>query len=71
MYFLYKDNNFKKSKIKVIESKTKSYNDLKKEGFDLCGQFGREDYANHWADYKNGKISEKKHRIFLNLIPYE
>tara|TARA_R110002020_G_scaffold137850_3_gene307517 strand:+ start:193 stop:390 length:198 start_codon:yes stop_codon:yes gene_type:complete len=65
MYFLYNDKT--SNKVKVFASSKYSYYDLQKRGVDLCGQFGREDYATHWADYKNGKITEKEHRWFLRL----
>jgi hypothetical protein len=70
MYFLYNDNTLtKETQVRVYASSKKTYYDMQKDGFDLCGQFGRSDYANHWADYKNGKISEKEHKLFLGL-PY-
>ena len=65
MYYLYEHEN----QVKIYLSSTKTAYDLKKEGFNIVGQFGRSDYANHWADYKNGKITEKEHRIFLGLTP--
>lgn len=68
MYFLYNDISLaKESQVMIYASGEKTYSDLKREGFDLCGQFGRIDYANHWCDYKNGKISEKEHKSFLGL----
>lgn len=29
-------------------------------------QFGRKDYAIHWAEYYNGEISEEEHKTWLN-----
>ncbi len=65
MYFLY--NNTTKGKVEIIESENKTYGELVKEGYVLQGQFGRLDYAEHWTDYKNGKITEDEHKKFLNL----
>lgn len=68
LYFLYNDTTLtKEPQVRIYASGLKSYSDMEKEGYDLCGCFGNSEYANHWADYKNGKITEKEHRHFLGL----
>ena len=68
MYFLYKSKTSTSgSHFKICASNTKTWYELEKADFDLCGQFGRLDYARHWANYKNGKISQKEHMRFLGL----
>lgn len=36
-------------------------------GYKRVGMFGREDYAQHWCDYYNGKITKEEHRTWLGL----
>jgi len=49
----------------VVIKTHKTHSELTKEAFDVYGCFGRKDYAHHWCDYKNGKITTKQHKEFL------
>ena len=70
MYFLIRDKTLVPgTQIRVYENETKTYFDLKQEGFDLYGQFSNSIYANFWADYHNGKISQEELRRLLELNP--
>ena len=64
MYFIYKDTD---SRYKIFKSSKLTYEDLKKKGYKLFGQFGREDYCIHWVRYYNGEITKAEHRKFLGL----
>jgi len=44
-----------------------TYRQLEKDGFDIKGQFGREDYAKHWIDWYNGDMTYEEHKSFLGL----
>ena len=68
MYFLYNDKT--SNKVKVFASSKYSYYDLERKGVDLCGQFGRKDYATHWADYKNGKNYRKRTQVVSAIITH-
>ena len=55
--------------IKEIENATdKTYHDLKNQGFNVIGVFGRSDYANMWKDYYNKKITNEELRNKLRLF---
>ncbi len=64
MFYIHKENGV--HKVMEIE-KADDHNNLRKQGYDIKGQFGRIEYAQHWADYYNGKITKQEHRKFLGL----
>ena len=49
----------------VVIKSYASYTELTRQAFDVYMYFGRKDYAHHWCDYKNGKITTKQHKEFL------
>jgi len=63
MYYLIKTEEG----IKVSSPTEASHREMKDLGFEVVGNFGRLDYATHWAEYKNGLISEWTHRQWLGL----
>jgi hypothetical protein len=60
MFYIIKTNNV--FTVKEVKEPTTdaTYHDLKKEGFDVHGQFGRSDYAEIWKDFYNGVITRKE-----------
>ena len=62
LYYLYSDKET--DTIKILAS-NKTYFEVEKENYILCGCYGRMDYAKHWASYENGEITEQEHKLFL------
>ena len=58
------ENNIKHYEYIVMKSYC-THKELSDQGFDIHGCYGREDYAAHWRDYKNGDLTEKEHEEFL------
>ena len=68
MYYIVQEPESKMHYIKNVENADDgTYRKLEKDGFNIKGQFGREDYAKHWVDWYNGDMTYKEHRKFLDL----
>jgi len=66
MYYLINTNG--NVEIKEVKEPTTdaTYHNLKQQGFNVRGQFGRLDFAEIWKDFYNGKISREQLKYKLN-----
>lgn len=67
MYYLIKQDGVYKVHEVSEPTTDATYLELKKEGYDVQGQYGRKDYAEIWKDYYNGNINRKELRNRLKL----
>jgi hypothetical protein len=67
MYYIIEEKNQKHKVLEVEGANDGTYSELQQKGFEVRGQFGSIDYANHWRDYYNGKITKSEHRKWLGL----
>lgn len=44
-----------------------TYHEIQSKVYAIHGQYGREDYADAWMNYRNGKITKSKLKQLLNL----
>jgi len=63
MYYLIKTDDG----VKVSSKTEATHREMETLGFEVVGNYGRLDYATHWAEYKNGLVSEYSHKQWLGL----
>lgn len=66
MYYIIKENNIYRVH-DVADATDGTYHDLQDLGYELYGQFGKEDYAQNHVDYYNKKITKEKFNSLMNF----